>query len=144
LIPGNYQLMFKYRDGQELYKYIIDFVWGGEIIKETPIQENIWCYFVKDNNQQQQIYIQVEDSEQSYYVLKINDLFVNINNPIGFLENRLFFIDQWGNLQGFDITNNSYFSQALEYHRPNNITINNQQYLISIDNGIISFTKQIN
>jgi hypothetical protein len=26
LIPGNYQLMFKYRDGQELYKYIIDFV----------------------------------------------------------------------------------------------------------------------
>ncbi|MFA5229907.1 MAG: hypothetical protein WC422_00290 [Candidatus Paceibacterota bacterium] len=26
LIPGNYQLMIKYRDGQELYKHIIDFI----------------------------------------------------------------------------------------------------------------------
>jgi hypothetical protein len=76
--------------------------------------------------------------------LKANDLAVDMNNPIGFLENRFFFIDQQSNLQGFDIINNSYFSQAVEYHRPNIITINNQQYLINIANGIISFIKQTN
>ncbi|HRZ29741.1 MAG TPA: hypothetical protein P5052_03230 [Candidatus Paceibacterota bacterium] len=97
---------------------------------------------MQDNNQKQQMYIQIESSEKSYYALKINDLFVDINTSLGFIENRFFFIDQQGNLQGFDIINNSYFSQALEFHRSNTITINNQKYLINITNGIIAFTKQ--
>jgi hypothetical protein len=45
-------------------------------------------------------------------------------------------------MQGFDINSNSSFSQVLETDRSSFFKINNKKYLITIANGIISFTRQ--
>ena len=144
LIPGKYRLVIKYRDNDELFKYIINFTWGGEILKELQIQDNLWCYFVRDNESKEKIYIQIKSGENDFYHLGINNIPINQNTFIGFIENVFFFIDQMGNLQGFDIINNSLFSSTIDYTRPNFINLNYKKYLIQIENGIISFVKQSN
>ncbi|MDD3156438.1 MAG: hypothetical protein PHP14_03480 [Candidatus Pacebacteria bacterium] len=54
------------------------------------------------------------------------------------------FIDENQNIQGLDILSNSFFSLLLEHDRPNYFNLNNKQYLIKIENGIISFIEENN
>jgi hypothetical protein len=144
LIPGKYQLMIKYKDENEFYRHFVDFTWGGDIIRDIVLQDGNRCFFVKDKDNNQAIYVQIKSSETHSYNLKIRDLEVANNSPIGFLENTLFFLSQENNLQGFDTVANSLFSQTMDYTQDNYFNTKDKKYLISIQNEIISFILQTN
>ena len=144
LIPGKYSLIIKHQDKDGFYRHTINFIWGGEIIKEVKITDSIKSFFTKDNEENQVIYLQIKLEENLYYNLKVQDIVIPLDTPIGFIENNFVFIDENMNLQGLDILSNSFFSQVLEYDRDNYFNINNKKYLIKIENGMILFIKENN
>ncbi len=144
LIPGDYQLMIKYKDSNEFYRHFINFTWGGSIIKEIVMQEGNRCFFVNDKSNNQFVYVQIRSGENYFYNLKIRDLKIADNSPIGFIDNILFFLNEDNNMQGFDTLANLLFSQTLESGQDNYFNIKDKKYLITINNETISFTLQTN
>lgn len=144
LIPGKYNLIIKYQEQDGYFMDSFDFVWGGKILKEIKIIDNVNSFFVEDLELNQSIYLQIQLEENLFYHLKVQNVVVPIDTPIGFIENNFVFLDENSNMQGLDILSNSFFSQVLENNRDNYFNINNNKYLIKIENGMILFVRENN
>lgn len=99
---------------------------------------------MEDLELNQSIYLQIQLEENLFYHLKVQNVVVPIDTPIGFIENNFVFLDENSNMQGLDILSNSFFSQVLENNRDNYFNTNNNKYLIKIENGMILFVRENN
>ncbi len=148
LMPGEYTLVIKYQNKNDLYFDKIEFTWGGEIIKQEKIDEKNEYFVLKELSPSKEeeeessfnlnLYLKTKIDENKYSISKINGEIALKNETTGFFENILFFFDSEEVLNGYNMSTGASFSQSFDRVKLNTFSLNGQKYIITeVDNNII-------